>query len=120
MAKSSYGNGNRKATSSIKKDSFITQKLLHQWGNLLLQAQVKEKSNYGIKGVDFVLQRLRNMNQQSQMLGILYTMHRFSNQTTLFSSSLDGTVNAYDTVKYRSFRKFKTDRNCQLTCLAID
>ncbi len=42
---------------------------------------------------------------------------KFSNKNTLFSSSLDGTVNAYDVVKYKQFRKFKPDVECQITCL---
>lgn len=44
---------------------------------------------------------------------------RFSNQTTLFSSSLDGTVNAYDIIKYKKFRTLIPDKKCQLMCLAL-
>lgn len=29
-------------------------------------------------------------------------------------------MNAYDTVKYKQFRKYKTDNNSQLNCLTID
>ena len=42
---------------------------------------------------------------------------KFSNKNTLFSSSLDGTVNAYDLIKYKKFRKYRPDTQCQLTCL---
>jgi len=42
---------------------------------------------------------------------------KFSNLNTLFSSSLDGTVNAYDISKQKKFRVFRPDVNCQLTSL---
>ena len=45
---------------------------------------------------------------------------KFSNPTTLFSCSLDGSVHAYDAVKYRKFRTYKPDKKCQLNCLSID
>jgi periodic tryptophan protein 2 len=48
------------------------------------------------------------------------TAIEFSNQTTLFSCSLDGTVNAYDANKYKKFRTFKPDTKCQLICMAIE
>lgn len=41
----------------------------------------------------------------------------FSNPTTLFSSSLDGSVNAYDVNKQKKFRTFNPDVRCQLVCL---
>ena len=45
---------------------------------------------------------------------------KFSNKTTMFSSSLDGTVQAYDLNKYKRFRVFRPDKKAQLTSLAID
>ena len=45
---------------------------------------------------------------------------KFSNATTLFSCSLDGTVNAYDAIKYRKFRTYRPDGKCQLNSLALD
>lgn len=45
---------------------------------------------------------------------------KFSNPTTLFSSSLDGTVNAYDINKQKKFRVFRPDSSCQLVCLDLD
>ena len=38
----------------------------------------------------------------------------------LFSASLDGTVRAYDLVRYRNFRTFKPPKPVQLSCLAVD
>ena len=38
----------------------------------------------------------------------------------MFSSSLDGTVQAYDLNKYKRFRVFRPDKKAQLTSLAID
>lgn len=45
---------------------------------------------------------------------------KFSNLNTLFSSSLDGTVNAYDIGKQKKFRVFRPDAACQLSCLELD
>lgn len=45
---------------------------------------------------------------------------KFSNQTTLLSVSLDGSVKAYDTVKYKCFRTLRPDSKCQLQCLAVE
>ena len=45
---------------------------------------------------------------------------KFSNINTLFSSSLDGTVNAYDIMKQKKFRVFRPDASCQLVCLELD
>lgn len=45
---------------------------------------------------------------------------KFSNLNTLFSSSLDGTVNAYDINKQKKFRVFRPDAGCQLVCLEVD
>jgi periodic tryptophan protein 2 len=42
---------------------------------------------------------------------------KFSNSNTLFSCSLDGTVNAYDILKQKKFRVFHPDVRCQLVCL---
>ena len=36
------------------------------------------------------------------------------------SASLDGTVRAYDLVKYRNFRTFTTPKPAQFSCLAIE
>lgn len=38
----------------------------------------------------------------------------------VFSSSLDGTVRAYDLVRYRNFRTFTAPTPCQLLSLAVD
>ena len=38
----------------------------------------------------------------------------------MISSSLDGTVRAYDLVKYRNFRVMVAEKGVQFTCLAID
>ena len=45
---------------------------------------------------------------------------KFSNPTTLFSSSLDGSVHAYDVTKQRRFRVFSPDKRSQLVCLETD
>lgn len=39
---------------------------------------------------------------------------------TVVSASLDGTIRAYDTIRYRNFRTMKGEIPCQFTCLAID
>jgi len=39
---------------------------------------------------------------------------------TLVSSSLDGTVRAYDLIKYRNFRIMTTPKPCQLLCVTVD
>jgi periodic tryptophan protein 2 len=38
----------------------------------------------------------------------------------VLTSSLDGTVRAYDLVKYRNFRTFTTPKPAQFSCLAIE
>ncbi|KIK70124.1 hypothetical protein GYMLUDRAFT_187734 [Collybiopsis luxurians FD-317 M1] len=38
----------------------------------------------------------------------------------LFSASLDGTVRAYDLVRYRNFRTFTSPSPVQFTCIAVD
>jgi periodic tryptophan protein 2 len=38
----------------------------------------------------------------------------------LFSASLDGTLRAYDLVRYRNFRTFTSPRPVQFSCLAVD
>ena len=45
---------------------------------------------------------------------------KFSSLNTLFSSSLDGTVNAYDITKQKKFRVFRPDVSCQLVTLELD
>ena len=45
---------------------------------------------------------------------------KFSNSNTLFSSSLDGTINAYDILKQKKFRVFRPDSSYQLVCLELD
>lgn len=45
---------------------------------------------------------------------------KFSNPTTLFSCSLDGSVHAYDAIRYRKFRTYRPDTKCQLNSLALD
>lgn len=45
---------------------------------------------------------------------------KFSNANTLFSCSLDGTLNAYDILKQKKFRVFHPDVRCQLVCLETD
>ena len=43
-----------------------------------------------------------------------------SNGNVVFSASLDGTVHAYDLVRYRLFRTFTTPTPAQFSCLALD
>lgn len=38
----------------------------------------------------------------------------------LFSASLDGTVRAFDLIRYRNFRTFTSPKPVQFTCLAVD
>ena len=38
----------------------------------------------------------------------------------LFSASLDGTVRAFDLIRYRNFRTFSSPKPVQFTCLAVD
>ena len=38
----------------------------------------------------------------------------------VLSASLDGTVRAFDTTRYRNFRTYTTPKATQLTCLAVD
>lgn len=40
--------------------------------------------------------------------------------SVLFSSSLDGTVRAYDLIRYRNFRTFTSPSPVQFSCLAVD
>ncbi|CAA7264355.1 unnamed protein product [Cyclocybe aegerita] len=40
--------------------------------------------------------------------------------SVLFSASLDGTVRAYDLVRYRNFRTFTSPSPVQFSCLAVD
>lgn len=42
------------------------------------------------------------------------------NRKFVASASLDGTVRAYDLVRYRNFRTFTSPRPVQFSCLAID
>jgi periodic tryptophan protein 2 len=60
------------------------------------------------------------MKPQLQPSSKQVILSRFSNQTTVFSCGLDGQVLAYDANKYRMFRRFKPDTQCQLHTLAID
>ncbi len=43
-----------------------------------------------------------------------------SNGSAVLSSSLDGTVQAHDLIRYRNFRTLVTPSPVQLTCLAVD
>jgi len=46
---------------------------------------------------------------------------KFSSKlNTLVSCSLDGTVRAFDTLRYRNFRVMRADMNVQFSCLAVD
>lgn len=38
----------------------------------------------------------------------------------VLSASMDGTVRAYDLVKYRNFRTFQANKPTQFTCLTIE
>jgi periodic tryptophan protein 2 len=40
--------------------------------------------------------------------------------SVLFTASLDGTVRAYDLIRYRNFRVFTSPRPVQFSCLAVD
>ena len=40
--------------------------------------------------------------------------------SVLFSASLDGTVRAYDLIRYRNFRTFTSPSPVQFSCLAVD
>lgn len=40
--------------------------------------------------------------------------------SVLFSASLDGTVRAYDLIRYRNFRTFTSPHPCQFSSLAVD
>lgn len=42
------------------------------------------------------------------------------NRKFVVSSSLDGTVRAYDVIRYRNFRTFTSPRPVQLSCVAVD
>ncbi|KAK4882916.1 hypothetical protein RN001_006235 [Aquatica leii] len=42
------------------------------------------------------------------------------NRKFVVSASLDGTVRAYDVIRYRNFRTFTTPRPIQLACVAVD
>ncbi|KJE90934.1 WD repeat protein [Capsaspora owczarzaki ATCC 30864] len=48
--------------------------------------------------------------------GVTFSSHGHS----VFSSSLDGTVRAFDLVRYRNFRTFTSPRPAQFSCLALD
>ena len=41
-------------------------------------------------------------------------------RNVVFTASLDGTVRAYDLVRYRNFRTFTAPERLQFTCLAVD
>ncbi len=48
------------------------------------------------------------------------TSVQFGKTNVVFSSSLDGTVRAYDTTRYRNFRTFASPRPAQFSSLAVD
>eukprot|EP01132_Coremiostelium_polycephalum_P000933 gene933-1178_t len=43
-----------------------------------------------------------------------------SSQNVVFTASMDGTVRAYDLIRYRNFRTFVTPNKTQFSCLAVD
>jgi periodic tryptophan protein 2 len=53
----------------------------------------------------------------SKITGIKFIPNK---SNVLLSSSLDGTVRAYDLVKYRNFRIMTTPKLCQFLCIAVD
>ena len=38
----------------------------------------------------------------------------------MFSASLDGTIRAFDLIRYRNFRTFTSPESTQFSCLAVD
>lgn len=52
----------------------------------------------------------------SSIFGVLFS----HNRKFVASASLDGTVRAYDLVRYRNFRTLTSPRPVQFSCLAID
>lgn len=53
----------------------------------------------------------------SKITGLAFVPNK---NNVLVSSSLDGTVRAYDLTKYRNFRIMTTPQPCQLLCVAVD
>ncbi|XP_040566707.1 periodic tryptophan protein 2 homolog [Lepeophtheirus salmonis] len=52
----------------------------------------------------------------SPVSGVAFT----SNNKALISSSLDGTVRAFDLIRYRNFRTFASPKPVQFACVAVD
>lgn len=52
----------------------------------------------------------------SSVTGVLFSR----NQKFIVSSSLDGSIRAYDLVRYRNFKTFTTPRPVQFSCIALD
>jgi periodic tryptophan protein 2 len=52
----------------------------------------------------------------SSITGVVYT----PNGKVVLSASLDGTVRAFDTTRYRNFRTFTSPRPVQFGCISVD
>ena len=52
--------------------------------------------------------------------GVTAIEHPRMKRNVFFTASLDGTVRAYDLVRYRNFRTFTAPERLQFTCLSVD
>lgn len=59
-------------------------------------------------------------DHESAITGVKFTNRNQSSAPVVVSASLDGTVRAYDTIRYRNFRVMKADSPTQFHCLDID
>jgi periodic tryptophan protein 2 len=59
-------------------------------------------------------------DHESAITGVKFTNRNHSSAPVVISASLDGTVRAYDTVRYRNFRTMKPDTPAQFHCVDID
>ncbi|KAI0266497.1 WD repeat protein [Gloeopeniophorella convolvens] len=72
--------------------------------------------------------KVKLWNTRSGFCVITFSQHtasvsavRFASQgQVLFSASLDGTVRAFDLIRYRNFRTFTSPSPVQFSCLAVD
>lgn len=106
-----------------KSQSFIFNQtgLLHETNCLAWNPAATTLATGGNDG------RIKLWEQRSGFCFATFSEHesqvtavKFTNQSTLISSSYDGTVRAYDCNKYRCFRTMRPDSKCQLTCLAVE
>lgn len=71
--------------------------------------------------------KVKLWNTESGFCFVTFTQHTaavtsviFSRSNVLFSASLDGSVRAFDTVRYRNFKTFTSPKPVQFNCVTVD